>query len=70
VVARGLGDSAKAKADFQAARERASAAVRERPEDAKALIALGQLDAELGRKEEAIREGKRQLSFSRRQRMF
>ena len=59
VVARGLGDSAKANADFQAARERASAAVRERPEDAKALIALGQLDAELGRKEEAIREGKK-----------
>jgi TolB-like protein/Tfp pilus assembly protein PilF len=59
IVARALGDTAKANMAFQAARERAAAAVRQRPDDSKALIALAQSDAELGRKEDAIREAER-----------
>ena len=56
MVARSLGNMTKADTAFQAARERAAAAVRQRPDDPKALIALAQSDAELGRKEDAIRE--------------
>jgi TolB-like protein/Flp pilus assembly protein TadD len=63
IVAHGLGDSAKAYTAFQAARERAAAAVRERPDDAKALMVLGQIDAALGRKEDAIREGERAVEL-------
>ncbi|PYK65970.1 MAG: hypothetical protein DME45_13525 [Verrucomicrobia bacterium] len=59
IVARALGNTAKANVAFQAARERAAAAVRQRPDDSKALMALAQSDAELGRKEDAIREGER-----------
>jgi tetratricopeptide (TPR) repeat protein len=58
IVARALGDVTKAKLAFQAARERAAAAVRQRPDDPKALIALAQSDAAIGRKD-AIREGER-----------
>src|SRR6266480_2386484 len=57
IVARGLGDSARASAAFQAARARLAAMVRERPNDAKALMGLGQLDATIGHKEDAINEG-------------
>jgi tetratricopeptide (TPR) repeat protein len=59
IVARALGNTAKANMAFQAARERAAAAVRQRPDDSKALMALAQSDAELGRKEDAIREAER-----------
>ena len=59
IVARALGNTTKADIAFQAARERAAAAVRQRPDDPKALIALAQSDAELGRKEDAIREAER-----------
>ena len=59
IVARGLGDNARANIALRAARDRAAAAVRERPEDAKSLIVLGQIDAASGRKEDAIREGQR-----------
>jgi len=54
-----LGDATKADVAFQAARERAAAVVRQRPDDPKALMALAQSDAELGRKEDAIREAER-----------
>ena len=57
IVARGLGDSARASAAFEAARARLAAVVRERPNDAKALMGLGQLDATIGHKEDAINEG-------------
>ena len=57
IVAGGLGDSGKAHAALQAARERAAGEVGKRPEDAKALMVLGQIDAALGRKEDAIGEG-------------
>jgi adenylate cyclase len=57
IIARGLGDNARANTAFLAARERAAAAVQQRPDDARALVVLGQIDAALGRKEDAIREG-------------
>jgi TolB-like protein/class 3 adenylate cyclase/cytochrome c-type biogenesis protein CcmH/NrfG len=59
LVARGLGEQAKATAAFRAARDRAAAAVREHPADAKALMVLGQIDAALGRKNDALEEGQR-----------
>jgi TolB-like protein/class 3 adenylate cyclase/Flp pilus assembly protein TadD len=63
IVARGLGDSGKAQAALQAARERAAGEVRKRPENAKALMVLGQIDAGLGRNEDAIREGQRAVEL-------
>ena len=57
IVARGLRDEKKMTVKFQVARERAAAAVREHPEDAKALIVLAQIDAAMGHKEDALREG-------------
>jgi tetratricopeptide (TPR) repeat protein len=59
MIARALGDKAKANAAFLAARNRAAAAVAQGPADARALIVLGQIDAALGRKEDAVGEGKR-----------
>jgi TolB-like protein/cytochrome c-type biogenesis protein CcmH/NrfG len=56
-ILRGRGDPANAQTAFLAARERAAAMVAERPDDAKALIILAEIDARLGRKAEAIREG-------------
>jgi TolB-like protein len=63
IVARGLGDESRATAALLVARERAAAAVRERSEDGKALIALAQIDAALGRKEDALREGERAVEL-------
>jgi serine/threonine-protein kinase len=63
IVARGLGDRARATAAFQAARERAAAAVREHPGDAKALMVLGQIDAALGRKNDALAEGQQAVEL-------
>ncbi len=63
IVARGLGDESRATAALLVARERALAAVRERSEDGKALIALAQIDAALGRKEDALREGERAVEL-------
>ena len=57
VIARGLGDAKKAQTAFLAAREWAAATVARRPDDAKALIILAEIDAALGRKDEAISEG-------------
>ena len=59
IVARALGQQAKANSKFETARERAAAEVRQHPEDAKALVVLGQIDAAMGRKTEAIEEGQR-----------
>jgi tetratricopeptide (TPR) repeat protein len=57
LIAQGLADPAKAQTAFVAAREKAAAMVAERPDDAKALVILAEIDARLGRKAEAIREG-------------
>jgi lipopolysaccharide biosynthesis regulator YciM len=59
IIARGLGDNARANAALLAARQREAAAAQDSPDDARALIVLGQIDAALGRKEDAIREGER-----------
>jgi TolB-like protein/class 3 adenylate cyclase len=63
VIARGLGDEARANTALLAARERAAAAVRQQPEDGKALMVLAQIDAALGRKEDALREGARAIEL-------
>ena len=57
LVAQGLGKNEKAQAAFLAARERAAEAVTKRPDDAKALMILAEIDARLGRKEDAMRAG-------------
>ena len=59
IIARGLGDNARANAALLAARQRVAAAAQESPDDARALIVLGQIDAALGRTADAIREGER-----------
>ena len=57
LILEGRGDARDAQTAFLAARERAAASVAERSDDAKALVILAEIDARLGRKAEAIREG-------------
>jgi len=52
------GDTASARAAFTSARNKMAKLVREQPSYAEALCALGMADAALGRKEDAIREGR------------
>ena len=59
VVARWQGDSAGAQAAFTAARSDVEKIVEQQPDFAAALSLLGVIDAGLGRKEEAVREGRR-----------
>jgi TolB-like protein/class 3 adenylate cyclase/Flp pilus assembly protein TadD len=59
IVARVQGDSAKAKAAFIVARSEVEKIVEKQPDFAPALSLLGMIDAGLGRKEEALREGRR-----------
>jgi TolB-like protein/Tfp pilus assembly protein PilF len=59
VVARWLGDSTKARAAFALARIEMEKTLRAQPDFPAALSVLGMIDAGLGRKEEAIREGRR-----------
>jgi serine/threonine-protein kinase len=59
VVARWQGDSAKARAAFTAARSEVEKIVEKQPDFAAALSLLGRIDAGLGRKEEALQEGRR-----------
>jgi TolB-like protein/Flp pilus assembly protein TadD len=59
IVARWQGDSAKAQAAFTAARNQVAKTVEKQPNFAAALSLLGMIDAGLGRKEEALREGRR-----------
>src|SRR5438128_553100 len=58
LVARMKGDTVAARAAFSAARAQQEEAVRERPDNAAVLCLLGLIDATLGRKEEALREGR------------
>jgi TolB-like protein/Tfp pilus assembly protein PilF len=58
LVARMKGDQADANAAFSAARAQQEKAVRAAPDDASKLCFLGLIDASLGRKEEAQREGR------------
>jgi serine/threonine protein kinase/Flp pilus assembly protein TadD len=57
VVARSQGDSARAQAAFTAARSEVGKMVEKQPDFAAALSLLGLIDAGLGRKQEALREG-------------
>jgi TolB-like protein/Tfp pilus assembly protein PilF len=59
VVARARGDTLTEQTAFTAARAQVEKKVREQPEYAQALCVLGMIDAGLGRKAEAIREGRR-----------
>ena len=56
-------DDAKARAAFTAARAEQEKLVRAHPDDAGALCVLGLIDAALGRKEEALREGWRAVEL-------
>jgi tetratricopeptide (TPR) repeat protein len=59
VVARCQGDSAKARTAFTVARKEVEETVEKQPDFAAAFSLLGMIDAGLGRKEEALREGRR-----------
>ncbi len=59
VVARWQGDAVRARAAFTAARVPAEKAALADPNSADAIGSLGTIDAALGRKEDAIREGRR-----------
>jgi serine/threonine protein kinase/Tfp pilus assembly protein PilF len=63
VVARMRGDSSAAQRAFSAARLEQEELVRAQPDYAPALCVLGLIDAGLGRKEEALREGRRALEL-------
>ena len=58
LAARAKGDAPAAQAAFTAARAEVERTVREQPEYGPSLCVLGLIDAGLGRKEEAIREGR------------
>jgi serine/threonine protein kinase/TolB-like protein/Tfp pilus assembly protein PilF len=64
LVARMKGDAAAAQAAFSAARARQEEAVRARPDYGPTLCGLGLIDAALGRKEEALREGRRAIELA------
>jgi TolB-like protein/Flp pilus assembly protein TadD len=63
VVARMRGDKAAASVAFSKAREELAKLVRNEPDYAEGLCALGMVDAALGRKENAIREGRRAVEL-------
>jgi serine/threonine-protein kinase len=63
VVARALGDSDGARAAFTLARAAVEKTVREQPTYAQPLSLLGMIDAGLGHKEDAIREGRRAVEL-------
>jgi TolB-like protein/Flp pilus assembly protein TadD len=59
VIARWQGDTAKAQAAFTAARAQVAKTVEQQPDFAEAMSLLALIDAGLGRREEAVREGRR-----------
>ncbi|HEY6155402.1 MAG TPA: FlgO family outer membrane protein [Candidatus Udaeobacter sp.] len=59
LAARARGDEAAARDAFASARVEAEATVREQPDYGPNLCVLGMIDAALGRREDAIREGRR-----------
>ncbi|MGZ5537913.1 MAG: hypothetical protein ACXWG0_05230, partial [Chthoniobacterales bacterium] len=63
VVARNRGDKDAAQNAFTLAHERVAARLHNRPDDAKALIMLAEIDAALGHKDEAITEGRRAIEL-------
>jgi TolB-like protein/class 3 adenylate cyclase/Tfp pilus assembly protein PilF len=63
MVARLRGDGAAARAAFTRAREEMERVVHEEPAYAEALCVLGMIDAMLGKKEDAIQEGRRAVEL-------
>jgi tetratricopeptide (TPR) repeat protein len=63
LIARMAKDDAKARSAFTAARAEQEKLVHADPNDAGALCVLGLIDAALGRKEEALREGRRAVEL-------
>ena len=63
LAARARGDAAVARAAFTAARGEVEKITREQADYAQGIIALGLIDAGLGRKDEAIREGTRAVAL-------
>jgi TolB-like protein/predicted Ser/Thr protein kinase len=63
LVARLRGDDSAARAAFTNARKELSQIVRDQPDYAAGLCALGVIDAALGNKEDAIREGRRAVEL-------
>jgi TolB-like protein/class 3 adenylate cyclase/Flp pilus assembly protein TadD len=63
VAARSTGDAAGAGAAFTAARAEVEKTMRGQPDYAQGLTALGLIDAGLGRKDDAIREGRRAVEL-------
>jgi TolB-like protein/predicted Ser/Thr protein kinase/Flp pilus assembly protein TadD len=63
VVARWKGDETSARAAFMRARAQQEEEIRSRPDDVSLLSELGLIDAGLGRKEEALSEGRRALEL-------
>ncbi|HEY7002438.1 MAG TPA: protein kinase [Candidatus Udaeobacter sp.] len=63
VVARMKGDAAGAYSAFSIARGEQEEAIRAQPDETKLLCGLGLIDAGLGRKEEALREGRRAVEL-------
>ena len=63
LIAQMTKDDAKARSDFTAARAEQEKLVRAHPDDAGALCVLGLIDAALGRKDEALREGRRAVEL-------
>jgi TolB-like protein/Flp pilus assembly protein TadD/predicted Ser/Thr protein kinase len=63
LIARMTKDDAKARAAFTTARVEQEKLVRGAPDDAGALCVLGLIDAALGRKQEALREGRRAVEL-------
>jgi tetratricopeptide (TPR) repeat protein len=64
LVARMKGDGAAARAAFTAARADREKKVRAQPDNGPFLSGLGLIDAGLGRKEEALREGRRAIELT------
>jgi len=63
VICRALGDNVAARAAFTRARSEVAPIVREQPDYAEELSVLGMIDAALGKKEDAIREGRRAVEL-------
>ena len=63
IAARARGNAEAARTAFEAARVEMEQKVREQPDYGAALCVLGLIDAGLGRKEDAIREGKRAVEL-------